>query len=69
MLDQVERVIEAFGSAIEGIGHVLRPHMRREVEEAADLVPRVARRKLDELLVVRAVHGEEEVEAVVIGVR
>jgi len=62
-------MIEAFAAAKEGIGHVLGPDLRREIEEAADLVARRSRGELDELLVVLAVHGEEKIDARVIGDR
>ena len=69
LLDQVQRMIETFAAAKEGVRHVLRSCMRREVEEAADLVARIAWRKLDEFLIVRAVHRQQSVEASKIGRR
>ena len=59
LLDQIERMIEALGLAEEGIGHVLGPGMRGEIEEAADLVALTLGRDLLEILVIRAVHGEQ----------
>ena len=33
-------MIEALGPAEEGIGHILCPHLRREIEEGTDLAAR-----------------------------
>jgi nucleotide-binding universal stress UspA family protein len=43
--------------------------MRREIEEAANLVPRILGRELAQLCKVRAVHREQEIEMGVIGAR
>src|SRR5262245_30309944 len=56
-------MVEAFGAAEEGIGHVLRPRLGSKIEEAAHLVPRAGRRELRELPEIVFVHGEEKVEA------
>jgi hypothetical protein len=66
-LDQVERVIETLASAKERIGHVPRPRLRREIEKLADFVPRLFGGELRELLIVGAVHRQQEIEAVVVG--
>src|SRR3990172_5982004 len=62
-------MIEARAPAIEGIGYVLCLRLRREIEEAANFVARDFGRELGELLIVRAVHGQEEIEAGVVGAR
>ena len=59
-------MVESRPAAIERVGHVLGSCLGREVEEATDLVPCILRRKLDKLLVVRAVHGEQKIEAGVV---
>src|SRR3972149_7929222 len=65
----MDRMTDPRPPAIEGIGHVLCLRLRREIEEAANFVARDFGRELGELLIVRAVHGEQEIEAGVIGAR
>ena len=62
-LDQIERLVKTCPPAEERIRHVLGPRVRRVVEEAADLVAGRFRRELDEIVIVRAVHGDQQIEA------
>src|SRR5262249_7609373 len=62
LLDQIERMVETCASAKERIGHVLGPRVRRVVEEAADLAVGRFGRELDKIVVVRAVHGDQQIE-------
>src|SRR4029079_18032754 len=68
-LDQIQRLVETLPAAIKRIGHVLDADMRREIEKAPDLVAHAAWRKLDQLVQVRAVHGEQKIEAVIVAGR
>ena len=63
LLDQIERVVEFFGTAKEGIGDVLCRHLRREIEKMANFLPVLSRRELHELPIILSIHGEDEIEA------
>ena len=62
-------MIEAFALAEKGIRHVSGAELGGEVEEVANLAPRIPRRKPSEFLVNRLVHGKQEIEVVVIAAR